>query len=159
MARHYRNAENLARQKDADDLHYPAMNRMSAELVLNSGRKDWSGFEAADLAAVRQSLQKKVEQNPDFWAVVGLTELRTCEALGQRRLAQALDGILAELDDVHARVSSTSMWDSVLAQARFVLQPYTEASQSPEERAAVRRLLERLKDFAMGSGKGEGGRP
>jgi len=148
MAVHYRNAENLARRNDADNLHYPAMNRMSAELILNSGQKDWSGFNAADLAAVRQSLQKKAVQDPDFWAVVGLSELRIYEALAQRRLSKALGGILAELDDVKARVSSAPMWDSVHAQARFTLKPYLAASKFPEERVAVRTLLSKFKELA-----------
>jgi tetratricopeptide (TPR) repeat protein len=148
MAMHYRKAEDLALKNDADNLYYPAMNRMSAELVLNSGEKKRPGFDSTDLAAVRQSLQKKVMQDPDFWSVVQLTELRIYEALAQRQLAKALDGVLAELSDLKARVSSKSMWDSVYAQARFTLQPYMEASKLPAERAAARTLLSKFKELA-----------
>jgi pimeloyl-ACP methyl ester carboxylesterase len=147
MATHYRNAENLARKNGNDSLHYPAMNRMSAELILNGANKNWPGFDSADLAAVRQSLQKKVMQDPDFWAVVGLTELRIYEALAQRRLSKALNGILAELTDLKNRVSSKQMWDSVHAQARFTLQPYMETSKTPEERKSARELLLKFEEF------------
>jgi tetratricopeptide (TPR) repeat protein len=148
MAMHYRKAEDLLRKNDPDNLYYPAMNRMSAELVLNSGKKDWAGFDSTDLAAVRQSLQKKVMLDPDFWSVVGLTELRIYEALAQRQLAKSLAGILAELVDLKTRVGSTQMWDSVHAQARFTLQPYIDSSQSSQERDAARKLLSKLKEFA-----------
>ena len=84
-------------------------------------------------------------RDPDFLSIVDLTELRIYESLAQRQLAKALNGVLAELNDLKARVSSKQMWDSVHAQARFTLQPCLESSKLPAERAAARKLLSRFK--------------
>ena len=147
MAEHYRKAEELARQNHADNLYYPAMNRMSAELILNVNQRHWAGFDAADVAAVRQSLQKKVAEDPDFWSMVGLIELRIYAALAQRQLAAALGGILADLQELETRVNAQHTWDSVYAQARFTLQPYIGAARLPEpEREAAGKLLAQLQD-------------
>ena len=51
MAEHYRKAEELARQNHANNLYYTAMNRMSAELILNVNQRHWASFDAADVAA------------------------------------------------------------------------------------------------------------
>lgn len=150
MAAHYHQAEELALKNNADNLYYPAMNRMSAELILNFSQPNWPGFAAADVAAVRQSLQKKVMEDADFWSVVGLTELHIYEALAQRQLAKALGDILAELQDLKARVSAPHLWDSVFAQARFTLQPYIGASRIPAaEHEAANKLLAQLQNNAV----------
>ena len=39
MRRHYGKAEEIAKEKKAADLYYPAMNRMAAELALRDGRR------------------------------------------------------------------------------------------------------------------------
>jgi len=149
MGEHYAKAEALARKHKADNLYYPAMNRMSAALILSYGQRDWPGFDPADVAAVRQSLQTKVTEDPDFWSVVGLTELRIYEALAKRQLGKALEGILAELDDLKARVNPGRMWNSVDKQARFTLEPYINASGvAAAEREAGRKLLARINGFA-----------
>src|SRR5262249_2692091 len=124
-------------------------NRMSAELILRVGERHWAGFDAADVAAVRQSLQKKASEDPDFWSVVGLIELRIYEALAQRHLATVLGGILAELQDLKTRVSAPHLWASGHAQARFTLQPYIGAARLAEaEREAAGQLLAQLQDHA-----------
>jgi len=143
---HYREAENIARAANADNLFYPAMNRMSIELRLRAGSPQAAqGFDAADVSAVRQSLQKKNVEDPDFWSAVGSVELTIYEALAQGRLAPALAVILADLDDVKRRVTSRLSWDSVTYQARLTLNAYLAASGlSIAERAAVNNLLEQL---------------
>jgi tetratricopeptide (TPR) repeat protein len=149
MAKYYRQAEDLARRNNSDNLFYPAANRMSAELVLNVGRPNWPGFDAGDIAAVRQSLQRKAAADPDFWSVVGLTELRIYEMLADRKLAKALDSILNDLADVKARANAPRKWASVRDQAEFTLSPYIGARELPApEREAARKLLKQLQDYA-----------
>src|SRR5262245_8523433 len=149
MAKYYRQAEDLARNNNSDNWFYPATNRMSAELVLNVGRTNWAGFNQEDIAAVRQSLQKKTAVDPDFWSVVGLTELRIYEALANRKLATALDGILKDLADVRARANARRMWASVHDQAEFTLTPYIEArGLAAREREAALKLLKQLQAYA-----------
>jgi tetratricopeptide (TPR) repeat protein len=142
---HYRKAEDIARKKNADNLYYPAMNRMSIALVLGPGQPNPEGFDAGDVSAVRQSLQKKNADDPDFWSVVGVTELRIYEALAHCRLGPALDGILADLEDLMPRAMSTRLWASVADQARFTLVPYCESSAVPAaEKDAAQKLLSRF---------------
>jgi hypothetical protein len=85
---------------------------------------------------------------PDFWSVVGLAELQVFKALAAGSLAEAVDGVLAELRDLQERVPAPSQWDSVHAEARFVLLPYLALDLPGEERCAVAQLLEVLEDFA-----------
>jgi tetratricopeptide (TPR) repeat protein len=142
---HYGKAEDIARKKNADNLYYPAMNRMSIALVLGPGQLDPEGFDSAAVSAVRQSLQRKNADDPDFWSVVGVTELRIYEALARCQLAHLLDGILADLDDLMPRATSTRFWNSVADQARFTLVPYIESPAVPAaEQDAARRLLSRF---------------
>jgi tetratricopeptide (TPR) repeat protein len=143
--RNYRAAEDLARKTNADNLFYPAMNRMSVELVFQAATAAGRAFDPADVSAVRQSLQKRNDDDPDFWSVIGLTELRIYEALAARSLARSLAGILEDLGDLMSRSSSTRMWASAADQARFVLAPYIASRRaSAAEREAARRLLEKL---------------
>ena len=149
MAKSYRQAEDLARANNADNLFYPAVNRMIAELTLNAGRVDWRGFDAADLTAVRQSLQKKAATDPDFWSVVGLVELRIYEAMASGSLAASVEGIVRDLTNVKARAHAPTLWGSLRDQAVFALLPLTTGrTLSKAERSAALRLVALLEEFA-----------
>jgi len=140
----YAAGEHIARATSAENLYYPAMNRMSLALALD-GDAAPAGFDSNYVGAVRQSLQKKVRENPDFWSVVGLTELRIYHALAQRGLAIALPGILADLDDLMPRATSSRMWASVADQAQFTLTRYIKLqSVDGSERVAAKTLLARF---------------
>jgi hypothetical protein len=96
---------------------------------------------------VRNDLAAKTRDDPDFWSVVGLTELRLYEAIAERKLAIELDAIMREYDDLHARVSATTSWGSVRDQVRFVLPKYEARATAPEKKAAIAltRYLENLR--------------
>jgi hypothetical protein len=148
MFKYYRQAEDLARANNADNLFYPATNRMVAELMLNAGAH-WRGFDAADVTAARQSLQNKATADPDFWSVVGLTELRIYEALAARTLAASVTGIVHDLSDVKARAHAPSLWESLRDQAVFALAPLTTGrTLSKAKRGAALRLIDLLEEFA-----------
>jgi hypothetical protein len=90
-----------------------------------------------------------VTSDPDFWSVVGLTELGIYEALAVRTLAKSLDGIIRDLADVKLRANAPRMWASVRDQAEFTLSRYIEArGYPPREREAARKLLKQLQDHA-----------
>jgi len=146
MAAHYGEAEKLARENKDDNPYYPAANRIAAELVLGFGKPNRSGLDAAEIAAVRESLAKKMGEDPDFWSAVGLTELKIYEALADRKLATALPGILSDLTRMKDRVIAPRMWDSVYDQGEFVFSPYVKAAGVAEQEAA-RKLLARLKEY------------
>ena len=135
MKLHYGRAEALARADNDPQLFYPALNRMAAELVVDAGKPRWRKFDPAAVDAARASLAAKARDDPDFWSVVGLTELRVYMAIADRKLAAELDVILGELDDLYARVSAPSEWSSVLDQLRFVLPKYAARASAAEKKA------------------------
>jgi hypothetical protein len=147
MKIHYGRAEALARADNDPELFYPALNRMAAELVIDAGKPRWRKFDRTAVDDARASLVAKTRDDPDFWSVVGLTELRIYLAIADRKLAGELDVILGELDDLYTRVSAPSEWSSVLDQLRFVLPKYA-ARASAAERKAIATLTTHLAGYA-----------
>ena len=146
MKLRYANAETLARASNHSQLFYPALNRMAAELIVDAARPGWRGFDSAALAEVKHALTAKTRDDPDFWSVVGLTELRLYEAIARRAVAIELEAILREYRDLYARVSATTSWSSVLDQVRFVLPKYERRAAAAEKKAtrALTKYLEGL---------------
>jgi tetratricopeptide (TPR) repeat protein len=157
MSACYRQAEGLAANSGHPDLHYPALNRMAGELVVEAGAAGWAGIDPASITAVRDALQARVQASPDFWSVAGLSELAMLEAMGARTaegtaaraLAAALPTLSASFTELHKRVQARWMWASMADQAHFVLTPYQQAA-SPEERGAAQALLDQLRSYAAG---------
>jgi hypothetical protein len=146
MKIHYGRAEALARAENDPQLFYPALNRMAAELVVDADKPRWRKFDSAAVDDTRASLVAKARDDPDFWSVVGLTELRIYLAIADRKLAHELDIIVGELDDLYARVSAPSEWSSIFDQLRFVLPKYA-ARASPAEKKAVATLTTHLAEY------------
>ena len=147
MKRRYLNAETKARATNSAELFYPALNRMAAELIVEANASDWPGFDAGGVQEVRDSLIAKTRDDPDFWSVVGVTDLRLYEALAKRQLASELEGIVAEYVGLFERVSAPTMWTSVYDQARWVIPRYMSRVGDDEDKAAL-LLLERLSQLA-----------
>ena len=91
----YLHAETLARESKDENLFYPAMNRMAAEIIINAGKNGWAGFQPEEFAEVRKSLYAKSQSDPDFWSIAGLVELDFYEALARRDDAGDRSGKLA----------------------------------------------------------------
>lgn len=142
MKTHYQQAETLARDSQASELFYPALNRIAAELAAS----EWQ-LDSVVAGEIRQSLAVKTRDDPDFWSVAGLTELRVYEALASRSLSRQRRTIENEYDDLYRRVDATSLWSSVYDQANFVLSKYARRA-SPTEKGAVTLLLTQLRSFA-----------
>jgi CHAT domain-containing protein len=147
MVVHYANAETLACKSKADNLYYPAKNGISAELRLAFLQKRAPKLTEARLSAVRESLDKAATERPDFWSVVGQTELAMLEALAQGRLAGSAPALMDAARELKARVPGTSSWDSVYTEARFTLEPYQAVASAAEQRAAA-EILKGLKVLA-----------
>jgi len=146
MKERYERAEKLARATDDQELFYPALNRMAAELIVDAGERGWRGFDRVALAEARANLVTKTREDPDFWSVAGLAELRLYEAIAERRLVGALAAIICELDDLRLRVSASSLWASVQDQLRFVLSEYGKRATAAERKAVV-ELTKHLDGF------------
>jgi tetratricopeptide (TPR) repeat protein len=147
MATHYANAEVLACRAEAGNLYYPAKNSISAELRLAFLSAHAPRLTEARLSVVRASLDKAATERPDFWSVVGQTELSLLEALAQRRLAGSVPALLHAFRELKERVPSSSGWDSVYTEARFTLEPYQTVTSGGEQRAAA-EILSGLKALA-----------
>jgi hypothetical protein len=143
---HYARAEELTRTKKLDNLYYPAMNRMAAELVVQSGR-DGSVLEGGRVGEIRQILQDRARTDPDFWSIAGITELQVYIAVDAGNLAGAVPGVLDEYADLHSRMTDVWSWRSVYDTTDYVLAPYARRAADPE-RAAADRLLDKLAEYA-----------
>ncbi|MEO8296694.1 MAG: CHAT domain-containing protein [Burkholderiales bacterium] len=145
MAADYAAAEQVAAQTGQPALqHYPALNRLAAEAALQAGQPGWGGPDATALAAVRTSLTDQARHDPDFWSVIGLTDLRLLEALARRELATVAKGLLSEYADLQARVPAPSYWASVHDQLTLLLSGYAQRVKAPTEAQAAQLLLERV---------------
>jgi CHAT domain/Lecithin:cholesterol acyltransferase len=147
MKLHYARAEAMAGETDSPERYYPALNRMAAELVIDAGKPGWRGFDVAATAFVRQSLAERTREDPDFWSVAGLTELRVYEAVAALSLAAASAAIQREYDELHRRVSGTHYWRSVHDTSRFVLDTYAQRATAAEQKASA-ALVALLEGFA-----------
>jgi hypothetical protein len=148
MKRHFGRAEDIARTVGAPNLYYPAMNRMAAELALLEGRATSTALPREDVAAARDSLAAAARDKPDFWSVVGQTELSMYEAVFARTLGQCLAALTLEFTGLHDRVPrARKHWASVYDNATFILKKYRRHAP-PAERKAADELLQTLKSFA-----------
>jgi hypothetical protein len=116
------------------------MNRIAAQLGLPDADSRSAAMDAQTLEAIRGSLSSTP---PDFWSVVGHTELDMYVAIAAGQLAQHVDSLVNDFGRHHERVGSRRMWGSVLDDATFVLSRYQRVA-SPGEQRAAGRLLDTL---------------
>lgn len=145
--RHYAVAEAIAARQGADNLYYPAKNGISAELRAAFLNERLPDFADDRMKAAADSLLKAATDKPDFWSVVGQTELMMLEALAKGQLASAEPALTTALRALKARVPSQQMWDSVYNEAQFTLEPYM-AMAGKAEKSAAHSLLDALKELA-----------
>jgi hypothetical protein len=147
MQEHYRQAEALATTDPEAEFFYPALNRIAAEVALNAGRDEWPGLAPELTTTVAASLDARAKADPDFWSIVGQTELRLYEALSAGQVAKAQARLEEAWRDLHARVGSDYLWRSVYDTAHFVLPKYA-ARVTGSERDAANQILAVLGEFA-----------
>ncbi|MBH2042030.1 MAG: CHAT domain-containing protein [Comamonadaceae bacterium] len=145
--RHYAVAEAIAARQGADNLYYPAKNGISAELRAAFLNKRLPDLAADRMKAAADSLAKAATDKPDFWSVVGQTELMMLAALAKGQLASAEPVLTTALRALKERVPATQKWDSVYNEAQFTLEPYLAMAGAAEKHAA-QSLLETLKALA-----------
>jgi hypothetical protein len=148
MKLHYRSAAEIGHKDQAPDVFYPALNYLAADLSLNAGRRGWKGLDSSIVRSTRASLEAKNADGPDFWSVVGETELKLYNAVGEGRLARECKSLERGYQDLYRRVSAPWMWSSVYDTAQFVLRKYS-ARASDRESKASEALLACLATFAQ----------
>ena len=146
-ALHYGNAERMARSESLDHLAYASKNAIGAELRLALLQGRTLRLDAARLAATDAALSKTLTEAPDFWSAVAPIEFRMLVACARQRLAPEAAALVHHFHELHARVASVPMWNSVHEEARFTLEPYAHNARPAEKRAAslvletLRKLL------------------
>jgi hypothetical protein len=143
----YQKAEDIGEKSGATNVYYPAANRLTAEVALHAGTRGWRSLDRETANTLRKSLQTKSATDPDFWSVVGETELDQYEALAARKLAPVRKQLSRAYDDLHKRVTATRMWSSVYDTACLVLPNYANRATG-RERTAAHELLAQLRGFA-----------
>jgi tetratricopeptide (TPR) repeat protein len=145
----YASAEAMARRLKADNLFYPAKNGISCEL--RAAFVDGKPVQIADsrIREVAESLQRAAAAKPDFWSVVGLTEVRLLAALARGDLASVVDEIDEQLRELKGRVPALAKWDSVNNEAQFTLLPYQAiGTLASNEKRAAQTVLSTLAELA-----------
>jgi len=149
MAYAYMQAEQLAQNENGDNLFYPRMNRMAAELAVRAGEPGWSGFVDADVQSVRESLATKIASDPDFWSYVGAIELELYDAAAKGALHKCWPSLQERLKEAQVRAPDVRKWDSVFAQARFIFESQGRSHPLADAEARiVRELLAILESYA-----------
>jgi hypothetical protein len=152
MVGHYGRAEAIARKTGTENLFYPAMNCIAAELrlgVLEAPRR-LPKLDEDRIEIIRESFTRASNRQPNFWSLAGLIELDLFVALAKENLTDTLPGILGAYRQLKDCVSAPFLWDSVDAQARLVLEPYAKTADDAEAKAAQELLLA-IKGYASAS--------
>jgi tetratricopeptide (TPR) repeat protein len=146
MQSRYRQAELAGRKAGLANLFYPMLNSIAAELI--SRDRTRKPLDPDRVAEIRQVLDVQMREDPEFWAAAGQIELTMYEALASREgLPGKLKQIMAQYQDLNARVKAKSMWASVYEQAGFVLSRCIPRTAKTERDAAA-KLLKLLASFA-----------
>ena len=146
---HYAAAESMARKAGAANLFYPAKNCISCEMRASFVDNQPVSIAEERMREVRESLQKAATDSPDFWSVVGQTELQILAAIAAGKLAADAPALIDKLREHKARVPAAGMWDSVYNEAQFTLEPYRGlASASAADKRAAEDLVAALKLMA-----------
>ena len=143
----YEDAQKLGEKSGATDVYYPAANRLTADVALHAGTARSRDVDKETITFLRARLKTKSATDPDFWSVVGETELDQYEALARRKLAPVQPKLSKAYEDLHRRVTATRMWVSVYDTACLILPPYAGRA-SGREAATARALLDQLRKFA-----------
>ena len=143
----YQDAQKVGEKGGATDVYYPIANRLTADVALHAGTGRSRSLDREMATLLRKSLQARSATDPDFWSVVGETELDQYEALAARKLAPVRKQLSRAYEDLHKRVTATRMWASVYDTACLVLPNYASRATG-KERAAANELLAQLRSFA-----------
>lgn len=147
MSAAYKKAQAIGEKSGADDVYYPASNRLAADVAINAGTRRWRSLDRQTVGILSEALKARSASDPDFWSVVSETELNQYEALAKAKLAPARRQLEKAYDDLHTRVTATRMWGSVYDTACLVLPNYASRAKG-REKAAAEALLVKLRGFA-----------
>ena len=144
MAKYYERGVQIARDRKADNLFYPALNLIVAEVALKAGTPKWRGVPETLFDEAQASVVAKNESNPDFWSLIAMPELQLYQALMRNKLSRrAAERILASFKDVFQRSRSGSEMASVADTIHFALEPYL-ARTTAMRKTIAREMLAKI---------------
>jgi pimeloyl-ACP methyl ester carboxylesterase len=143
MKEAYAEAEGQA-VKEGSARFYPGQNRLAAELVLTAAR-DPGPFVLSDFSPVYEGAVARAREEPDFWSVAAITELKLYETCACGTFIASLPALLKEYADLHRRVPAPRHWASVRDTADLVFGHPAVHARYPEGIDQMRALLD---DFA-----------
>ena len=153
MAGHYRRALDLASERHADNLFYPAINLAAAELALGGAAKARRPVLPSSLFEdARASVEVRNAGSPDFWSLVAEPELRLYGALIGGSIVRDAAAIIRAFRQVHQRSRGAGEWGSVADTLRFALDPYLARTKG-KAAAAARRVLTSIEALADAPGQ------
>jgi len=139
--------ERAAQRHDRSDFFYSSLNYLAAELVLNAGQGRRKELDKKVVERTREYIEEKTTEDPDFWSVVGQTELELYLALAKGTFAKKSESLAKGYRNLYRRVTAPWMWSSVYDTLHFVLQNYLSRRLTRESRAAE-TLLASIAPFA-----------
>jgi hypothetical protein len=135
------------------------MNRIAAQLTFADDAKRQEAMDQDTIALVLRSMRSVP---PDFWSVVGQTELGMYVSVASGSLARDAEHLIGDFRNHHARVGNARLWSSVFDNATFVLWKYqtradkTEAAASDQLLAVLATLAGRTTRLASTEARGAG---
>jgi len=143
MRNHYASGWTLAEGRSQVDTFYPAMNLLAASVA--SGDL----WDTTLAARVRELVDDRHRNTPDFWNAVAGIEIAAWEALARGQMARQCEPLSTAFAVLRDRVDAPSRWRSVRDQTRFVVTARRQQSPPPpEERAAADHLVAVLSSYA-----------
>jgi len=142
MKGRFAKALSAAERDGSTAMFYSAMNVLAAELAL-FGRIPSASI-SISVDVVRASMYNAT---PDFWSVVGQTEIDMYAAIVAGTLAQAHAALTKQFVDHHTKVPAPNRWASVYDNATLVLAAYQRHAKGAEADAA-RSILRFLSGLA-----------
>jgi hypothetical protein len=144
MKDHYTRAWDRAQADPGAAAFYPAMNLLAAQFAT-----DGAAVPAATAQKVHDLAVEYHQRQPGFWSAAALIEIECWSALVKGKLQDRLNVLERAFRDLYDRVPDPIGWASVLDQARFLVNAYSNAiSSSDTEAVATQELLDRLAAFA-----------
>ena len=116
-------------------------------MALHAGTRRWRSLDRETVKILRQSLQAKSATDPDFWSVVGETELDQYEALAQQ---EARAGPQAAGEGLRGSAQARDGDPDVGVGVRHGVSGVAELRQSRDRQGetAANELLAQLRTFA-----------
>jgi hypothetical protein len=150
MKQHYESAVAIGRRVQSPYVSYSVLNHLAADLALNAGRPGWAGLDTEAVAIARTELEARIRDEPDLFSLLGLTELSLFRAIASNCLAERLESIEQQYDDMHKRMGEPRWWDIAYDSVNFVLSRYATRARAQERNAAA-VLLTRLRNWTSAS--------